>query len=117
MSNQEFMFLFIGGHEKLDTLSPDEMQRHMERWGHWIADMREQGVYQGGNPLESGGKTIAGPNLAVHDGPFAEAKEIVGGYIIITADNLETAVDIGKNCPIFENEGRVEVRAIRQLDL
>ena len=112
---QDYMFLFIGGQEAMKTFSPEEMQQHMEKWTRWMASMQEQGIFKGGNPLEQGGKTISGREKLVHDGPFAEAKEVVGGYIMISASSLEEATEIGKGCPIFENDGRVEVRTIRPM--
>ena len=114
---KEFMFLFIGGHESLSKLSPEEMQQHMEKWNSWIGKMREEGIYKAGNPLEREAQTIAGMERIVTDGPFAEAKEVVGGYIIITAQSMDHAVQTGKGCPIFENGGRVEVRQVKQLDM
>ncbi|WP_332369613.1 YciI family protein [Spirosoma telluris] len=46
------------------------------------------------------------------DGPFTEGKEIVGGYLILTAANVDEAVDLAQGCPLFETDGTVEVRPI-----
>ena len=83
---------------------------------NWIGAMREAGIYQGGDPLENEGATIAGPDKVVTDGPFAEAKEVVGGYIRIRVADLAAAVDEAKNCPIYGDGGRVEVRQIHEME-
>jgi hypothetical protein len=51
----------------------------------------------------------------VTDGPYAEAKETVGGYVVIAADNLAQAVEIAKGCPGLDYETLVEVRPIEKL--
>ena len=113
---KDFLYLFIGGHEEHAKRSPEEMQAHMERWMTWIGAMREAGIYQGGDPLENEGATIAGPDRVVTDGPFAEAKEVVGGYIRIRVADLAAATDEAKNCPIYDDGGRVEVRQIHEME-
>jgi hypothetical protein len=40
-----------------------------------------------GNPLDSSGKVVRGYSKDVHDGPYAEAKDLVNGYVLIDADN------------------------------
>ena len=49
------------------------------------------------------------------DGPFVEGKEEVGGYLIVSAKDLNEAVALAKGCPIFENNGTVEVRPIEHI--
>jgi hypothetical protein len=46
------------------------------------------------------------------DGPFAEGKEVVGGYLLIRSNDLDEAVEISKGCPGYEFDGSVEVREI-----
>jgi hypothetical protein len=53
----------------------------------------------------------------VTDGPFAESKDIVGGYTLVQARDLDEAVELSKGCPIFEGEGVVEVRPIMQMNM
>ena len=45
-----------------------------------------------GQPLEKPGKVVKGKNKTVTDGPFAEAKDVVGGYTLVEASDLEQAV-------------------------
>lgn len=107
------MLLLRGGVSHRD-FSPDQMQRHVERYMNWIEQLRRDGHFVGGEPLEETGKVLSGGDgRTVTDGPFTESKEEVGGYFIIRASDLEAAVELAKGCPIFRNNGTVEVRPIQ----
>ena len=112
----DFLMLFRGGREAMQQMSPDGMQAHMKQWGDWIGGLAKQGVFKGGDPLDGGGKVLAGANKNVTDGPYAEAKDLVGGYLIVSAKDEPAACEIAKGCPIFETGGSVEVRKITPMD-
>jgi len=57
----------------------------------------------------------AGTRRIVTDGPFIKGKELVGGYLIINASNINEAVEISKGCPIFKEDGKLEVRQIQNM--
>jgi hypothetical protein len=111
---KEFLYLFRGGAPRPNQ-SPEDMQKHMQKWQTWIEQLGKQGKYKAGDPLEADGKVVRAPNKMVTDGPFAESKENVGGYLIVTAGDLAAATEIAKDCPIFENGGHVEVRPIAKM--
>jgi hypothetical protein len=52
------------------------------------------------------------PNKLMVDGPYAEVKEIVGGYLVVKAANLDEAMKLAEACPILSIGGHVEVRAV-----
>ena len=107
------MLLLRGGVSNRD-LSPDELQRQIERYMNWIEQLRRDGHFVAGEPLDETGKVLSGRDgNTVTDGPFTESKEEVGGYFIIRATDLEAAVRLSKGCPIFRNNGTVEVRPIQ----
>ncbi len=109
-----FMLVFRGGNHRND--SPEQMQQHMKKWMTWFEGLTRSGVYKGqGAPLEPGGKVVRGTRRAVSDGPYAEAKDLVGGYAIIEAKDLDAAVEYARDCPTFEKDGVVEVRPVRAL--
>ena len=110
MSN--FMFVFRGG---ATPTSPEAMQKQMQKWMTWIQQLRDQGKYIAGDPLQGGGKVLTS-RKTITDGPFAEGKEVVGGYFMIRAETLDEAAEMAKDCPIFENGGSVEVRAIQVIN-
>jgi hypothetical protein len=94
------------------------MQKTMEKWVAWFKEIGAKGhIKDPGHPLERTGKVVQGKQKIVNDGPYAEAKDIVGGYTLIEARDLDHAVEISKGCPILEVGGSVEVRPIRNLDM
>jgi hypothetical protein len=107
-----FMFVFRGGET---PTSPETMQAQMQKWMTWIQRLRDQGKYIAGDPLQAGGKVLTSRKI-ITDGPFAEGKEVVGGYFLIRAESLDEAAEMAKDCPIFENGGSVEVRAIQVIN-
>ena len=111
---KEFLFLFRGGDAINSQQSPEAMQKHMQKWMAWMQELSQQGTFIGGQPLTTDGKVVTGSAKKVTDGPFVEGKEIVGGYLLIKANDYADAVNISKGCPIFEYDGIVEVREIQQ---
>ena len=110
-----FMLLLRGGISNRD-LSAEQLQRQIDRYLSWIEKLRREGHFVAGEPLDESGKVLSGQNgNTVTDGPFTESKEEVGGYFIVRARDLEFAVELAKGCPIFANNGTVEVRPIQQV--
>jgi hypothetical protein len=107
-----FMFIFRGGVDDRDAkISPEEMQQHMQKWMTWFDHLEKAGAYKGqGAPLQPGGKSVGGHKKVVTDGPYGESKDLVGGYAIIEAKDLDAAVEIARGCPTYEKGGAVEVR-------
>ena len=114
---EKYMFIFKGGDYESLKLSPDEIQQNMQKWYKWIQDLTEQKIYVDGEPLEKGGKIVTknGSKIVVTDGPFPEAKELVGGYFIVNAKDFNHAAEIAKQCPGFEYGGVVEVRKVMKM--
>jgi hypothetical protein len=108
----DFMFLFRGGQT---GGSPEQMQQHMQKWRTWMQELGQKGHFKAGEPLDKSGKVVKGSRKAVTDGPFAEAKDLVGGYLIVSARDLDEAVELSKGCPIFESDGIVEVRPVMKM--
>jgi hypothetical protein len=94
------------------------MQKHMEKWVAWFKDLGAKGhIKDAGHPLENTGKVVHGNRKIIKDGPFAEAKDVVAGYIVVEASDLAQATELSKGCPILEVGGSVEVRPNRTLNL
>lgn len=92
--------------------SPEEIQAEIQKWNNWIGGIAAQGKMVGTDALMPMGKIMSKNGQVVTDGPYTEGKEIVGGYTIVTAANIDEAVELAKGCPIFESDGTVEVRPI-----
>jgi hypothetical protein len=111
----EFTYLFRGRDR---SASPEQTQRTMEKWAAWFKELGAKGhLKDPGHPLEHTGKVVNGKQKTVNDGPYAEAKDVVGGYIVIEAKDIAHAVELSKGCPILEAGGSVEVRPIEKLNM
>ncbi len=86
----------------------------MARFDGWMKAMSAKGMVVGTNGLEGTGKVLRGPHgMETTDGPYPEAKEIVGGYVLITAESLDEAVAAARECPGLDYHMAVEVRPVR----
>ncbi len=111
----EFVYLFRSGEQEHRQAmgSPQQMQKTMQKWIAWMKELSEKGhVKDPGQPLERTGKVVKGKQKTVTDGPYAEAKDIVGGYMLVEAKDLAQAAELSSGCPIFEAGGLVEVRPV-----
>ena len=111
----EFVFLYRSGVQP--SRSPEQAQQKMQRWMTWLKDLTEKGhVKDPGHPLERSGKLVTGKSRTITDGPFAETKDVVGGYTLVQAADLAQATSLASGCPIFElADGTVEVRPVMKM--
>jgi len=92
--------------------SPEQLESYMKMYHDWVGDIAAQNKFVGGKGLSTEGKVIKSDKL-VTDGPFAEIKESIAGFITIRAASLDDAAAIAGKCPILQGEGNsVEVRKI-----
>ncbi len=108
----KFMFVYRGGHEGMEDASPEQMQQVMQMWMDWIQGGTEAGwLLDGGDGLKPNGAVVKA-DLSVTDGPFAESKELVGGYSMVQATDLAAAIELAKGSPMPKSGGTVEVREL-----
>ena len=97
--------------------TPEKARKSMEKWRAWMREMTEKGQLKSvGLPLERTGKVVKGQAKAVFDGPYAESKEVIGGFSIVEAKDAAEAARIASGCPILAGGGTVEVRPVRKLE-
>lgn len=113
----KFMFLFRGGGIVVEPPPPPaEIGAHLAKWTEWVGGLVKAGhADPPTGPLENGGKVVRGSAKAVTDGPYAEAKDLVSGFLIVSASSLDAAVEIARGCPIYEYDGSVEVRPLQPM--
>jgi hypothetical protein len=105
----EFVFLYRNGER---PASPEQVQQVLQKWTAWFQSLAAEGyMVERGQPLERSGKIVSSAKI-VTDGPFAEAKDVVGGYTLIKARNVSEAAELAKGCPILDRGGSVEVRPV-----
>jgi len=112
---KDYMLLLRGG-QNFATASQEEIAAAMQKWKTWIDGLAAEGAYTGGERLvQAAGSGLSGTARHITDGPFAEGKEVVGGFISIKAENGTQAAEIAKGCPIFDYDGTVEVREVARM--
>ena len=109
-----YMLLFWAPKEALAKLRSAETARESgERWHEWQRALRAAGHGVTGAQLEAGGRRVSGSERRVVDGPFG-GDHVMGGYFVVTAASLDEAASLAKGCPILQNGGTVEVRAVME---
>ena len=109
------MMIFRNDYNPSFKPSPEQMQASIKQWQDWIGGIAAQGKFVSTNRLGFEGKTLK-PNNIIADGPYAEVKEIVGGYILVKATNIDDAMKLAEDCPILNIGGHVEVRNILKIN-
>jgi hypothetical protein len=108
----EYMLLFRGPNWD-KGLSQGELQQVMNKVMAWFEGLRESGKVKAGQPLGAQGRVISGKNGGmIADGPFAESKEAVGGYLVLLADDINQAIEVARSVPTLKYGITVEVRPI-----
>lgn len=110
-NNNGFLLIFRST-DWYKGLSPEQMQQIADNWMAWFNRLKGEGKCAGGNPLEHEGKIVSGKARVVSDGPFAESKETIGGYFLLTVPSMDEAVAIAQQCPGLPYGIRVEVRPV-----
>jgi len=104
--------VLIRSEDKWDALSPAEMQETIQKYMAWNRKLREEGRVVDAEPLEKGGRVLSGEGGVITDGPFLETKEMIGGYFIYTAADLDEAAALARDCPALGYGGSLDVRPI-----
>ncbi|MBX3442103.1 MAG: hypothetical protein KF774_06830 [Planctomyces sp.] len=98
--------------EAYSGLTPQQLEACLDDWNAWFDGLVQSGLLIDGRPLEAQGRIVSGPAGRVLDGPFAEAKETVGGYFLLAVDSLDEATEIARQCPNLKHGMTVEVRSV-----
>ncbi len=112
----KYLILIYEDEAAYATASPEVMAEVMQAHDDFSAGVEPLGAkLLGGEALElTPTATSVRGGSEVTDGPFAETKEALGGYYLIDAPDLDTALAVAKSCPA--RFGGVEVRPVRTFD-
>src|SRR5256885_7897107 len=106
-----YMLLYRSS-EWYKTLSQEELQKLINQNKAWFERLTAQGKAKPGRALERTGVTVSGQNgRFVMDGPFAESKEAIGGYLVLNVKTIEEAIAIAQSSPGFAYGGAIAERA------
>jgi len=111
----KYMLLLHDNPNAFADISPEAMQKIIEKYIAWGKKLREAGVMRAGDKLtDEPGRVMRRKDGHVHvtDGPYSESKELLGGYYMIEADTYDKAVELARDCPQLEFGGTIEVRQV-----
>jgi len=115
----EFIFLFRTNEaEQREAMgTPEQAQQSMQAWLAWMRDLESKGhLKDPGQPLDGKGAVVK--KSLVTDGPYAESKDLVAGFMIIEARDLSEAIEIARGCPMLAGDSTsVEVRPVAKLPM
>lgn len=97
------------------SLSPAQMQEEVARYGAWAGELAQRGLLVSGEKLsDDGGRHLrVGPLSS--DGPYAEAKDVIGGFFVIKAETDAEAEQLTASCPHLRGRNWIEIRRIDPL--
>ena len=114
-----FMMLMIPkGYEtaKPGTIPSDEAMTAMVQYNESLQEAGVLLALDGLHPPSMGARvSFSGGKPTVRDGPFAEAKEVLGGYWMIQVKSREEAIEWAKSCPASDNEV-IEIRQVQEIE-
>jgi hypothetical protein len=114
----QYMLLIYGDEGARASVTKEQMGQMYAAYGAYTDAMKKAGVFKAGDPLEAASsattvRTVDG-KTKVLNGPYAETKEQLGGYYLIEAPDLDSALSWASRCPGAQF-GTMEVRAIRPM--
>lgn len=114
-----FLLLLHGPARRPASLDPEQAMRITREYMDWADRMRSEGRLKGANRLtQDAGKILrgaGGTRPVTTDGPYAESREIVGGYFMLAADDYAEACRLAESCPHVKYGSYIEVRQVWDL--
>jgi hypothetical protein len=114
----DFVFFFRASDEERRGAmgTPEQAQKSLTAWRAWVQGLEANGHLRNpGQPLDPKGKVVRGRNKVVTDGPYAETKDLILGYMVIDARDMAEAVALAGECPMVQGGAAVEIRAVMGL--
>jgi hypothetical protein len=109
MSNRKYLFLQRSQTGNRQQPSPAQMQEMFAAFNAWKEKFKDHILDMGGK-LMADGKVVT--TSGATDGPYVEAKEIVGGYMFVTAESVERAMEVAREMPMLTTGSSIEIREV-----
>src|SRR2546421_1623129 len=110
-----YVALIYGEEKRAADMSPEEGQKVMQAYGEYTEAVRDAGVFQAGDGLQPTTTAttvrVRDGEVSTTDGPFAETKEQLGGFYILTCKDLDEAIEWAAKIPGAQ-QGSIEVRPV-----
>lgn len=112
----EYMILIYSDEAAWASIPPAELPAIFEKWMGYGKAMQDAGVYRAGSQLQpiatATSVRFKQGKVILTDGPFAETREQLGGYYLISTPDLDTAIKWASQCPAIFGGGTVELRPL-----
>lgn len=103
-----YLFLMRSEEDLFSSLSPEQMQEHLNKWHQWMSSLAADGALLAGHPLEGNSACVS--QAQTLDGPYTESKDVIGGFVLVKCVSFEHALSLAQQCPHVELGGLLEVR-------
>ena len=112
----KFILLVYNDPALFDALPASEFDSRMRGCFAHADELRDEGrlleSQQLGGPATARTVRVRNGRTTTTDGPFAEAKDIVLGFLVVEARDLGEATELASGCPMLEGDGTVEIRPV-----
>jgi hypothetical protein len=113
---KDFLLLIRTEGDVWTSLSPQQLQEHIEKGTDYIGNLMKHGKLKSAAPLDKGSRIVTDTNGTIKDGPFNETKEVIAGYFHIAAKDMQEAVEIARSNPIFQDiPTKIEVHPMKAI--
>src|SRR5688572_20085982 len=113
---KDFLLLIRTEGDVWTSLSPQQLQEHIENGTSYIGNLMKNGKLKSAAPVDKGSRLVTDNNGIIKDGPFNETKEVIAGYFHIVAKDMHEAVEIAKANPIFRDiPTKIEVHPMKAI--
>jgi len=113
---KDFLLLIRTEGDVWTSLSPQQLQEHIEKGTAYIDNLIKEGKLKSAAPLDKGSRIVTDTNGIIKDRPFNETKEVIAGYFHIVAEDIREAVEIAKANPIFSDiPTKIEVHLMKAI--
>ena len=112
---EKFILLFRGSNIYQPDQSPDVYEKLAAKMFSWLDGLNEKDMHISSEQFSRAGRQINGSGKSLSDVPFGNLPEIIGGYTIIQAKNIEAAIEAAMVCPILETNANIEIRPIQSI--
>jgi len=111
---KEFLLILRTEGDVWTSLSPEQLQKHIQKGTAYIGKLINDGKLKSAQPLDKGSRIVFETNGMIKDGPFNETKEVIAGYFHLLAKDINEAVEIAKANPIFQDiPTKIEVHPMK----
>ncbi|NCD69535.1 YciI family protein [Mucilaginibacter agri] len=109
---KDFALVFRQPNYDYSKFTPEDFEALNVKWQNWMGNIAAQGkLVNNGTRLSPEGKVLKSGGV-ITDGPFVEIREMLGGIVVIRANDLDEATTLAHGCPAVDNGGSVEIRPI-----